>query len=90
MATSDVIADDSTTLATGLVVPSTVAPGSEPRDTCTDPGPASQSHRLPVTLKHLKGKEAEWDPITRRTGPLGLLDLPVDVLGLIVREASGR
>ncbi|KAH7034985.1 uncharacterized protein B0I36DRAFT_317365 [Microdochium trichocladiopsis] len=50
----------------------------------------TEAPALPVIIKHLKGKEAEWSTITRKAGPLGLLDLPVDVLGLIVREVQSH
>lgn len=37
--------------------------------------------------KLLGGKEAEWAAVTR-SAPLNLLDLPVDVLKVIIREVS--
>ncbi|KXJ95857.1 hypothetical protein Micbo1qcDRAFT_172163 [Microdochium bolleyi] len=92
MATSDIAADASTRSAAGAVAPGPVVPGSVAGDTCTDTDrpTASQSLALPVILKHLKGKEAEWDTISRRDGPLGFLDLPIDVLGLVVREVHSH
>lgn len=38
--------------------------------------------------KYMKDKQHGWDKVSDREGPLRLLDLPVDVLGLIVKEAS--
>jgi hypothetical protein len=35
----------------------------------------------------LHGKEEEWAAVTRRDGPLRLLDLPMDILKEIVKEA---
>ena len=36
----------------------------------------------------LKGKEKEWTAVARKAGPLQLLDLPLDLLTEILREAS--
>lgn len=36
----------------------------------------------------LSSKKREWEAIKKKTGPLRLLDLPVDILRLIVKEAS--
>lgn len=36
----------------------------------------------------LQGKEEEWAAGARRAGPLRLLDLPLDLLGEILREVS--
>lgn len=36
--------------------------------------------------KLLKGKEEEWAAVTRKKGPLKLLDLPMDILKEIVKE----
>ena len=33
-------------------------------------------------------KKGQWEAIKKKTGPLRLLDLPVDILRLIVKEAS--
>jgi hypothetical protein len=38
--------------------------------------------------KLLKGKEEEWAAVAQRKGPLRLLDLPMDILKEIVKEAS--
>lgn len=45
---------------------------------------------LPVILKHLGRKQGEWSTIIGKHGPLTLLNLPVDVLGLILHEASNQ
>jgi hypothetical protein len=51
---------------------------------------ASSSRPIPAATisRLLKGKEQEWDAIRSKTGPLHLLDLPVDILRLIVKEVS--
>lgn len=36
----------------------------------------------------LSSKKREWEAIKKKTRPLRLLDLPVDILRLIVKEAS--
>ena len=36
----------------------------------------------------LSGKKREWEAVKKKTRPLRLLDLPVDILRLIVKEAS--
>ena len=33
-------------------------------------------------------KKGQWEAIKKKTGPLRVLDLPVDILRLIVKEAS--
>ncbi|KAM0282471.1 hypothetical protein ACHAQH_002985 [Verticillium albo-atrum] len=38
--------------------------------------------------KLLKGKEEEWSAVSRRTGRLTLLELPLDILRLIVNEIT--
>jgi hypothetical protein len=53
------------------------------------PSVADNPARMPsgATLSRLlKGKEREWHAISSKTGPLHLLDLPVDILRLIVKE----
>ncbi|KAI1345212.1 hypothetical protein F5Y15DRAFT_365234 [Xylariaceae sp. FL0016] len=49
-------------------------------------GPRAQS--TPAITKLFKGKDREWEAIRSKAGPLRLLDLPVDVLRLIVREVT--
>ncbi|ROT36934.1 hypothetical protein SODALDRAFT_298640 [Sodiomyces alkalinus F11] len=53
-------------------------PSPSPADTLDDPAA--------VMRKLLKGKEEEWNAASRRTGKLTLLELPLDVLRLIVNE----
>lgn len=43
---------------------------------------------LPNLSKLLRGKGREWEAIKAKPRPLQLLDLPVDILRLIVKEAS--
>lgn len=38
--------------------------------------------------RHLKGKERDWAIATKKEGPLQLLDLPLDVLKIILKEVS--
>jgi hypothetical protein len=46
---------------------------------------------VPATMsKHLKGKEKEWKAISHKSGPLTLLELPDDVLRLIVKEVCSK
>ena len=45
-----------------------------------------QTTHLSVS-KYLKGKEREWREVSERGRPLDLLELPVDILNLIVKEA---
>lgn len=39
-----------------------------------------------VISEYLRSKDPDWDNVQRRTEPLNLLELPVDVLRLIVKE----
>jgi len=49
------------------------------------------SRHQELLKKLLKGKEREWASIgATRTGPLRLLDLPVDVLKEIIKEVDWR
>ncbi|KAI5926774.1 hypothetical protein F4810DRAFT_699470 [Camillea tinctor] len=43
---------------------------------------------MPTISRLLKGKSHEWEVIRSKTGPLNLLDLPVDILRLIVKEIT--
>lgn len=43
---------------------------------------------IPNLTKLLRGKGPEWEAIGAKPRPLQLLDLPVDILRLIVKEAS--
>ncbi len=49
---------------------------------------ASRDQSRPTVSKYLKDKEREWNKVSERNGPLALLELPVDILRLIVKEAS--
>ncbi|KAI0021526.1 hypothetical protein F4780DRAFT_770208 [Xylariomycetidae sp. FL0641] len=42
----------------------------------------------PIISKLLKGKTREWEAVRSKPGPLHLLDLPVDILRLIVKEIT--
>ncbi|ORY66450.1 uncharacterized protein BCR38DRAFT_340562 [Pseudomassariella vexata] len=43
---------------------------------------------VPSLSRLLKGKEREWMAVRSKMGPLHLLDLPVDILRLIVKEIT--
>ena len=51
-----------------------------------EPEPPWAVSTTSVISKFLKGKEREWEAVSQRKGPLTLLELPVDVLRLIVKE----
>jgi hypothetical protein len=59
-------------------------PPSEP-DAAPSSISACEQSRSAVS-KFLKGKEEEWKAVSERKGPLTLLELPVDILRLIVKE----
>ena len=48
---------------------------------------AKQATSLSVS-RYLKEKEQEWKAVSERIRPLTLLELPVDILSLVVKEAS--
>lgn len=50
----------------------------------------SQATTMLGTSRCLKGKEKEWTLPVRRKGPLRLLDLPVDILKMIIKEVKKR
>ncbi|KAI0596975.1 hypothetical protein F4775DRAFT_561883 [Biscogniauxia sp. FL1348] len=52
------------------------------------PGTPSCDPSMPTISRLLKGKSHEWEAIRSKTGPLNLLDLPVDILRLIVKEIT--
>ncbi|KAI1501694.1 hypothetical protein F5X99DRAFT_381394 [Biscogniauxia marginata] len=57
----------------------------------TEPSPSEPPSRdppVPTISKLLKGKNHEWEVIRSKTGPLHLLDLPVDILRLVVKEIT--
>jgi hypothetical protein len=47
-----------------------------------------REHSISSISRLLKGKEREWKAVRSKMGPLYLLDLPVDILRLIVKEVS--
>jgi hypothetical protein len=49
---------------------------------------SSKDQARPTVSKYLGNKECEWNRVSERKGPLTLLELPVDILRLIVKEAS--
>ena len=59
-------------------------PQEAPRETKTETT-KSPGRRISELLK---GKEKEWTAVTRKVGPLRLLDLPLDLLREILREVS--
>jgi hypothetical protein len=51
-------------------------------------GGNSRSRHEEVVKKHLHGKQEEWAAVADKKEPLQLLDLPVDVLQVIVKEVT--
>lgn len=47
---------------------------------------AELDHDSSIIAKYMKSKDPDWDNLPQRTEPLNLLELPVDVLRLIVKE----
>lgn len=43
-----------------------------------------------AVAKYLGGREQEWKAVSARKGPLNLLELPLDILRLIVNEVCSR
>lgn len=43
-------------------------------------------HDNSIISEYLRSKDLDWDNVPQRTDPLNLLELPVDVLRLIVKE----
>lgn len=62
-------------------------PASLPADCSTSAVNPSRDQSLPTVSEYLKDKEREWSRTSERKGPLTLLELPVDILRLIVKEA---
>ncbi|KAK0612922.1 hypothetical protein B0T17DRAFT_593175 [Bombardia bombarda] len=57
--------------------------------TATAITPASTQEKTSrIVSEYLKGKDQQWKAIYERKGPLTLLELPVDVLRLIVKEIT--
>jgi len=72
----DAEADVSPSISSAVAVDSSTSAVNTPRD----------QSRAAVS-RYLKDKEEEWNKVPERTGPLNLLELPVDILRLIVKEA---
>lgn len=51
---------------------------------------AELDHDNSVISEYLRSKDPDWDNVPQRTEPLTLLELPVDVLRLIVKEVCIR
>ncbi|OIW35624.1 hypothetical protein CONLIGDRAFT_627666 [Coniochaeta ligniaria NRRL 30616] len=49
---------------------------------------ASRDQSRTTVSKYLKDKGREWNKVSERNGPLTLLELPVDILRLIVKEIT--
>jgi hypothetical protein len=62
--------------------------GGLPVDSSTATTNTSRDQSRPTVSKYLKDKERLWNQVSERKGPLTLLELPVDILRLIVKEAS--
>ncbi len=61
--------------------------GGETEAPISGPSFAKQATSLSVS-RYLKEKEQEWKAVSERSRPLTLLELPVDILSLVVKEAS--
>ena len=61
--------------------------GGETEAPISGPSFAKQATSLSVS-RFLKEKEQEWKAVSERSRPLTLLELPVDILSLVVKEAS--
>ncbi|KAI0125745.1 F-box domain-containing protein [Xylariales sp. AK1849] len=57
-------------------------------DTSAPEEPPPCDHTLSSIPKLLKGKEREWKALQGKMGPLFLLDLPVDILRLIITHTN--
>jgi hypothetical protein len=60
---------------------------AEPAKLVTQPVEASSKHDQ-VLARLLHGKEKEWSAIAEKSGPLQLLDLPIDILKEIVNHIT--
>ena len=86
--------DDSARLGSDVKLPRDVDNGGAIASIGADTEPPNEAEAGPETTaairlslsKFLKGKEKEWDAVSKRQGPLRLLDLPLDVLHLVVKE----
>ena len=55
------------------------------------PAPVPSSHTEKtsrIVSEYLKGKDQQWKELYEKKRPLTLLELPVDILRLIVKEAG--
>lgn len=50
------------------------------------PSMTARDQTRSTVSKYLGGKEQEWKAVSERKGPLTLLELPVDILRLVVKE----
>jgi hypothetical protein len=62
--------------------------GDDSTDEESGAGPSAREQTSSTLSKFLKGKEREWKAVSDRKRPLTLLELPVDILRLVVKEAS--
>ncbi|KAM0517239.1 hypothetical protein ACHAPS_008304 [Verticillium nonalfalfae] len=81
--------DPSSLLHTTDVVPPTAPDEQRPPSQADGQLPPNHTEDAAMALrKLLKGKEEEWSAVSRRTGRLTLLELPFDILRLIVNEIT--
>ncbi|RBQ75774.1 hypothetical protein VDGD_08757 [Verticillium dahliae] len=79
--------DPSSLLHATDVVPPTAPDEQRPPSQADGQLPPNPTEEAAMALrKLLKGKEEEWSAVSRRTGRLTLLELPFDILRLIVNE----
>jgi hypothetical protein len=60
----------------------------EERSAGGEPNLSTEAHPSSHLVQFLQAKQREWDAVKSRSGPLELLDLPVDILRLIVKEIT--
>ncbi|KAK3336576.1 hypothetical protein B0T19DRAFT_43299 [Cercophora scortea] len=57
-------------------------------DAATDGPVTTHEKTSKIVSQYLKGKDQQWKAIYERKGPLTLLELPIDILRLIVKEIT--
>lgn len=52
------------------------------------PSPAAHEKKSKTIIEYLMAKDQQWKTLSQRKSPLTLLELPVDILRLIVKEVA--
>lgn len=63
-----------------------ISPGHNTTDTSSSNSVTARDQAQSNVSQYLKNKGQEWNMASERKGPLTLLDLPVDILRLIIKE----